>query len=206
MTSLCTVSIFSVKMAYAATGFHSASPDFDRALSHALEVLGCSDFDLKKQQRQAIQAVYQGKDVFMWLPTGFGKSICFQALPFVFDYKLGLVESVKRSIVLVVAPLVALMVDQVQSLQDKDVKAAIPTSGGREGTVPPALLATEETLGSASLLFCSPEALVQNKWRDVLDNASVSERVCAVVVDEAHCVSKWYVLSGNAFVVVFLGR
>ena len=137
--------------------------------------------------------MYEGRDVFVWLPKGFGKSVCFQALPFVFDYKLGLVDAMKKSIVFVVAPLVALMVDQVQSLRSRHVKAVILTSGGREGTVAPELLATKETLDKASLVFCSPEALIQDKWRDVLEKPSLSERVCAVVVDEAHCVSKWYV-------------
>ena len=170
-----------------------ACPEFAKALSHALEMLGNSDFHLKKEQEQAIRAVYNGNDVFVWLPTGFGKSICFQTLPFLFDFKLGLVQSVRKSIVLVVTPLVALMVDQVQSLLNKGVKAVILSSGGREGTVPASLLATEDTLGNASLVFCSPEALVQNKWRDALDQASLSTRICAVVVDEAHCVSKWYV-------------
>ena len=128
----------------------------------------------------------------MWLPTGFGKSICFQTLPFVFDYKLGLVNTEKKSLVVVVAPLVALMVDQVRSLQAKGVTAAI-VSGSREGRAAEDLLASEDTLGSASLVFCSPEALTLDRWRDVLEKQSVSERVCAVVVDEAHCVSKWYV-------------
>ncbi len=50
----------------------------------------------------------------MWLPTGFGKSVYFQTLPFVFDYKLGLVDAVKKS---VIAPLIALIVDQVRSLR-----------------------------------------------------------------------------------------
>ena len=59
-----------------------ACPDFSGALSHALEMLGSSDIDLKEEQKQAIRAVYEGKDVFVWLPTGFGKSICSQTLPF----------------------------------------------------------------------------------------------------------------------------
>ena len=93
----------------------------------------------------------------MWLPTGFGKSVCLQALPFVSDYKLGLVSAQKTSIVLVVAPLVALMVDQVHSLREKGVGAVIISSGGREGRVAKALLATEDTMDCASLVFCSPD-------------------------------------------------
>ena len=171
-----------------------SSSAFSKALSHALQMLGTPDLYLKKQQAMAVRAVYDGRDVFVWLPTGFGKSVCFQTLPFVFDFKLGLVGAQEKSVVIVVAPLVALMVDQVQSLRARNVNAVIVSSGGREGRVAGNLLATEETLDSASLVYCSPEALVQHKWRDVLEKPVFSERVRAVVVDEAHCVSKWYVV------------
>ena len=44
---------------------------------------------LKEEHRKSLEAVYQGNSVFVWLPTGFGKSICYQALPFVIEYKKG---------------------------------------------------------------------------------------------------------------------
>jgi len=50
--------------------------------------------------------------MFVWLPTGYGKSLCYQVLPFITDYKHGVVETQRHSLVLVVSPLVALMVDQ----------------------------------------------------------------------------------------------
>ena len=69
-----------------------------------------------------------------------------------FDYKLELVSASKRSVVVVVAPLVALMVDQVQSLRAKGVEAAIVSSGGREGRVAGDLLASDfQSLISSSL-------------------------------------------------------
>ena len=92
---------------------------------------------------------------------------------------------------LVISPLVSLMTDQVQGLRDKGLSAVIVSSGGREGKVRRDLQASEETLRKASLAFCSPEALVQDKWRDILEKPGLADRVCAVVVDEAHCVSKW---------------
>ena len=70
----------------------------------------------KEEQLSSVKAVYEGNDVFVWLPTGFGKSLCYQILPFVFDHKLGLIGSGMSSAVLVVSPLVSLMVDQVQKL------------------------------------------------------------------------------------------
>jgi len=60
-----------------------------------------------------MKAAFDGHDVFMWLPTGYGKSLCYQALPFMIDSKLGLVDTGKSSVVLVISPLIALMVDQV---------------------------------------------------------------------------------------------
>ncbi len=85
------------------------------------------------------------------------------------------------------------MVDQVQSLRARNVNAVIFSSGGREGRIAQALLANEDTLDSSSLIFSSPEALIQDKdkWRDALEKPNITERVCAVVVDKAHCVSKW---------------
>ena len=112
-------------------------------------MLGCPELALKEEQKLAIHAIYSGSDVFVWLPTGFGKSMCFHTLPFVFDYKLELVSASTRSVVVVVAPLVALMVDQVQSLR---AKAAIVSSGGREGRVAGDLLTSDfQSLISSSL-------------------------------------------------------
>ena len=143
---------------------------------------------LKPEQRMAIQAVYAGSDVFVWLPTGFGKSLCFQTLPFLMDHKLGLVGTQKSSAVLVVSPLVALMVDQVRSVRSCGVKSSITTS---EAGIAREFRSTEASFTSDSLLYCAPEALMQSKWRDVLRKHAVSSRIVAVVVDEAHCVSKW---------------
>ena len=71
-------------------------------------------FTLKEEQRKSIEAVYKGSSVFVWLPTGFGKSICYQALPFVIEHKKGQRGSCA---VLVVSPSVSLMIDQVESLR-----------------------------------------------------------------------------------------
>ena len=81
---------------------------------------------LKAGQLDAIKCICDGKDVFLWLPTGFGKSICYETLPFVFIYKHSDCRtSGGCSIVLVVSPLVSLMVDQFTSLRSCGVSAAI---------------------------------------------------------------------------------
>ncbi len=147
-----------------------------------------SHVSLKREQRFAIKAVYEGKDAFVCLPTGYGKSLCYQSLPFVMDHKLGLTDSDanKRCAVLVVSPLVALMTDQVQSLRNRGVNSSIVTS---TSAVAKEYLTTDESLSTDTLLFCAPEALVMSKWRDALE--IFSGRIVSVVVDEAHCISKW---------------
>ena len=87
----------------------SSSFDFDRALAYALSCVEKEGLSLKDQQVEAVKLLSEGKDVFMWFPTGYGKSICYQLLPFVFDVKLGRTNAplVDRSVILVISPLVS---------------------------------------------------------------------------------------------------
>ena len=138
--------------------------------------------------------MFEGFDVFLWLPTGFGKSLCYECLPFLFDFKLGRMgDPHRRSVVLVISPLVSLMIDQVASLRKRGVAVAILSS---HDVSDKRFLATSkglETPGLFSLLFVSPEAVIgDTRWRESLMTYPLSERVVALVVDEAHCISKWY--------------
>jgi len=87
----------------------SSSFDFDRALAYALSCVKQEGLCLKDQQVEAVKRLSEGKDVFVWFPTGYGKSICYQLLPFLFDVKLGRTNAplVDRSVVLVIFPLVS---------------------------------------------------------------------------------------------------
>ena len=87
----------------------SSSFDFDRVLAYALSCVKQEGLSLKDQQVEAVKLLSEGKDVFVWFPTGYGKSICYQLLPFVFDVKLGRTNAplADRSIVLVISNLVA---------------------------------------------------------------------------------------------------
>ena len=76
-------------MASASVSLKNATDDFDEALSYALGAIGKKDLCLKDEQELAIRHLYEGYDVFLWLPTSFGKSICFECLLFLFDVKLG---------------------------------------------------------------------------------------------------------------------
>ena len=161
----------------------------ERALTYALRNVGCSSLSLKPEQKRCVSCIYEGKDVFLWLPTGFGKSICYEVLPFMFDLKLGRVGTPWLSLVIVVSPLVSLMIDQARSLRSRGVKAAVMSSGSG---VEKDLIATDDDLTNSSLLFCAPEAILSTRWREAIEKPEVSRRVVAVVIDEAHCVSKWY--------------
>ena len=158
---------------------------FNEVVTYALCAVGKEFIVLKTEQLEAIRHIYDGKD-------GFGKSICYETLPFVFNYKLQRVSgNTSSSVVLVVSPLVSLMADQVSSLRKRGVKAAI--LGGHAG-VAKELQVTVNDLRSCdfSLHFSSPEAIaVAENWRQKLLTPPLSSRVVAIVVDEAHCVSKW---------------
>ena len=71
----------------AALAMANSSFDFDRALAYALSCVKQQGLSLKDQQVEAVKLLSEGKDVFVWFPTGYGKSICYQLLPFIFDVK-----------------------------------------------------------------------------------------------------------------------
>jgi len=72
---------------------------FEEAIQCALERLASGHLTLKEEQFKAIRAVYDRKSMFVWLPTGFGKSLCYQAIPFIMDHKLGLSSTSESSYV-----------------------------------------------------------------------------------------------------------
>ena len=104
----------------------SSNFGFSQCVFYALSQLQMADISLKEEQRLSMEAICNGHDVFVWLPTGsgYGTSLCYQALPFIMDCKRGLVGSQERSLVLVVSPLIALMVDQVTSLRKRGINCS----------------------------------------------------------------------------------
>jgi ATP-dependent DNA helicase RecQ len=125
-------------------------------------------------QREIIEASLAGRDVFALLPTGGGKSLCFQ-LP----------ALVRPGLTVVVSPLIALMKDQVDQLQASGVAATFLNS-----TLSPAE-ARSRLAGlhrnQWRLLYVAPERLMLDNWQENLRTWNVS----CIAVDEAHCVSEW---------------
>ena len=146
-----------------------------------------------KREANGSYQEYEGRDVFVWLPTGYGKSICFHSLPFLFDHKLGRVSLPpnKRSVCLVISPLLSLMVNQVSSLREVGIGAAILSSNKGIHT---SLVSTSKGIqaGVYRLLFSAPEAIVDSEcWREMLLEEPLCHQVVAVVINEAHCMYKW---------------
>ncbi len=128
----------------------------------------------RPMQEEIITTALEGKDVLAIMPTGGGKSVCFQ-VP-------GLM---REGITLVVTPLIALMKDQVQNLNDRGVRALAVHAGMSRHEVDLAL--NNAAYGDYKFLYLSPERLGTQLFQSYVDVLDIS----FVVVDEAHCISQW---------------
>ena len=141
-----------------------------------------------KEQLEVAEKFVSGRDVFVSLPTGSGKSVCYACLPLVFDMLRD--QRVHPSIVVVIAPLSALMQDQVDSFNARGLKSAciglsVDSSASDDAVV----------RGEAQLVFTSPETLLSDStWRDMLRTRIYQENLVALAIDEAHLVEKWSVM------------
>lgn len=141
-------------------------------------------YQLRPKQQEAVVSFVSGRDVFVSLPTGSGKSLIYSVLPWTFDSLRKCSQA--ESIVLVVSPLIAIMKDQVASLTQKGITAMHIVEEMKEETVE----AVHE--GRFQVLFFSPEILLTDEvWRDMLLTPTYTQNVVGFVVDEAHCVKKW---------------
>ena len=125
-------------------------------------------------QEAIIQSVLDGKDTFALLPTGGGKSVCFQIPGLLLD-----------GICLVISPLVSLMKDQVHNLQSKNIKAIALTGGVSQDEVIDILDNCQ--FGNYKFLYLSPERLQHDWIVERLKQLNIN----LIAIDEAHCVSQW---------------
>ena len=128
----------------------------------------------RKGQREIIEKILEGRDVLGVLPTGGGKSICYQ-LP----------ALMRDGLTLVISPLISLMKDQVDALREDGIEASFINSSLDFETYIDTL--NDVRKGKIKLLYISPERLDNEFFRDFLRDINLS----FVAVDEAHCISQW---------------
>ncbi|XP_033761766.1 ATP-dependent DNA helicase Q-like 3 [Pecten maximus] len=180
--------------------------DFSQAVEAAKRALGI-DVILKEKQTESLRHLYIGKDVITVLPTGYGKSLIYQLLPWMFQLKH---DQETPMVALVISPLTSLMEDQVMEVREKGVSACflnIHGSGGRYTQMTASVDDDSDLLeedvyllkgvslnevarGDFTILYMHPEALGNKTLQGILRSSTYSNRVCAIVVDEAHMVSE----------------
>ena len=128
----------------------------------------------RPQQEEIINSVLEGKDTLALLPTGGGKSVCYQ-VPALMN----------EGLCLVISPLIALMKDQVENLNKKNIPALAVHSGLTFDEVKKTL--SNAAHGNFKFLYLSPERLETNLFKEYLPQLSIN----LIAVDEAHCISQW---------------
>ena len=149
--------------------FHS----LEEALKH---FFGYDTF--RPGQQQIVEEALQNRDLLIIMPTGGGKSLCFQ-LP----------ALLKPGLTVVVSPLIALMQDQVDALQDNGIGATFLNSSLSWDDVRSREFAILK--GKIKLLYVAPERLLGEKFLPFLDQVRSQIGISAFAIDEAHCVSEW---------------
>ena len=169
------------ELAYASATAAGLSP-MDRARQLLRDVYGYGDF--RSGQEDVVHTVFEGRDALVLMPTGGGKSLCYQ-LPAMATDGVGIV----------VSPLIALMQDQVSALRQLGVKAAFlnSTLDYQERQEIEAALSRDEL----DLIYLAPERLLQSETLEFLRTV----KVALIAIDEAHCVSQW----GHDFRQDYLG-
>ena len=130
--------------------------------------------DFRHYQSDIIQSLLNGEDALVLMPTGGGKSLCYQ-IP----------AMIREGVGIIISPLIALMQDQVDALQQLGIRSAFLNSSMDEA----AQQQTEQLLlrGELDLLYVAPERLMTHRMLSLLERS----KIALFAIDEAHCVSQW---------------
>ena len=137
-----------------------------------LATFGLSEF--RPGQREVVDAIAAGEDVMCVMPTGGGKSLCYQ-LP----------SLARDGTTIVVSPLIALMKDQVDAMQKLGIKAKLINSSLTSAEQ--SVVLDEMANGSLNLVYVAPERLRNSRFLNAISNVNIN----LLAIDEAHCVSEW---------------
>ena len=140
------------------------------------DVFGYASF--RGEQQAIVEHVASGGDALVLMPTGGGKSLCYQ-LP----------ALLRDGVAIVVSPLIALMQDQVDSLQQLGVKAAFLNSS--QGAEEAREVTAQLMNGHLQIVYVAPERLLMNSFLSLLEQLQHSTGIALFAIDEAHCVSQW---------------
>lgn len=160
------------------TKFKGENHVWSKRIREMMVKLGIEEF--RENQLEAINCMLYGRNTFVLMPTGGGKSMCYQ-LP----------AMAQSGVTVVISPLIALMQDQVLFLKSRGVAAEllIGTTGKKE---------TDRIIGDVTsatpitrLLYISPEKIVKEDFNHVLRSMDDYKRLKRFVIDEAHCISQW---------------
>jgi len=159
------------------------SDNISSALQHAAKRHGYKE--LKPAQEEALKNFLLGKDVFVSLPTGYGKSVVYELASSSVDFLASTDPAPSASdrptpaLALVISPLVSLMEDQKMRLQSRGIKTVYFSGQDDDISI------SNET----SVILASPETMLGANGRKLMRRHG--ERVCGLFVDESHCISLW---------------
>lgn len=157
------------------------SRDVRKALTQSFKLT-----EFRPNQLEAINTTLNGEDVFVLMPTGGGKSLCYQLPAIIQMYK-------RQGVTFVVSPLISLMQDQVEQLvEGKGIAAGMLNGTVKEAQKRWIFSDLNRPTPSMNLLYITPELLLKSSHlRDVISNLHRRNKLARFVIDEAHCVSQW---------------